>query len=528
MAITKEHSPAARTSVDTARPPNARNKIRTLAQLSELSREVRADGGRVVMAHGVFDLLHMGHLRHLEEARQLGERLIVTVTPDRYVNKGPGRPVFTEFVRAEMVAALDCVDWVGINTTPSADPAIALIQPDCYVKGPDYADADADVTGKISEEKRAVESYGGRLVITNDVTFSSSELINRHLNRFTPKVRSFLDTLANDESRGNIADMLDRVAGMRVLVVGDLIIDEYRYVTPMSKTPKEHLIATLYQSSELFAGGVVATANHVAGICKEVEVLTVAGGRDDFLDFVEQNKKPNVALNALSREGGPTTRKCRYVDVNYLRKLFEVYDMDDSPLSPALEQELNARIRRIAKDFDVVIVNDFGHGMIMPATVDALASSARFLAINTQTNSANFGFNVISKYPRANYICIDGAEARLAARLQHADTAELVEELSHIIDCPNFVVTQASQGALAWARGESVSIVPAFADAVLDTVGAGDAFLAITAPLVATGGSLREIAFVGNVAGALKVGIVGHRQSIDRVSLVKAITALLK
>src|SRR4051794_27714428 len=100
MAITKEHSGAARASADTARPSSARNKIRTLAQLSELSCEIRAGGGRVVMAHGVFDLLHMGHLRHLEEARQFGERLIVTVTPDRFVNKGPGRPVFTELIRA--------------------------------------------------------------------------------------------------------------------------------------------------------------------------------------------------------------------------------------------------------------------------------------------------------------------------------------------------------------------------------------------------------------------------------------------
>src|SRR5262245_63288502 len=106
-------------------------------------------GQVVVQAHGTFDLLHIGHVRHLQAARELGDVLVVTVTADRFVNKGPGRPAFTETLRAEMLASLQYVDLVAINPEPDAVGAIAAIKPDVYVKGQDNENAETDVTGKI-------------------------------------------------------------------------------------------------------------------------------------------------------------------------------------------------------------------------------------------------------------------------------------------------------------------------------------------------------------------------------------------
>lgn len=510
-------------------PPEARKKMKTIDELAELVAKMQAEGHVVVMAHGVFDLLHMGHVRHLEEARSHGSKLIVTVTPDRYVNKGPGRPVFSEAMRAEMLAALASVDWVAVNATPTAEAALERIQPDIFAKGPDYADPNQDVTGKIRAEQKAVERHGGKLVITDDVTLSSSELINRHLNPFEPSVRAFLDTMRGNGECHTILGLLEEASKMRVLIVGETIIDEYRYVQPMSKTPKENLIATLYQSREVFAGGVIATANHAASICREVDVLTVLGAEDDHADLVRASLKPNVRLHVLRREKGPTPLKCRYIDPNHMRKLFEVYYMDDAPAAPEWQAKLNAEIVALAGGRDVVIANDFGHGMIARSTVNALIEHAKFLAVNTQTNSANFGYNLISKYPRADYVCIDGPEARLAVGDKFSPIeAVIAEKVAQMVASPRIVVTQGQHGCTAYAENEPPCQVPAFADKVVDTVGAGDAFLAITAPLVAAGGAIRHVAFIGNVAGALKVNIVGHRQSVDKVSLTKAVTALLK
>jgi rfaE bifunctional protein nucleotidyltransferase chain/domain len=132
--------------------------------------ELRGQGLTIVQCHGVFDLLHPGHVSHLAEAKAQGDILVVTVTPDRFVNKGPGRPVFTQEHRALMLAALEVVDFVAITDNPTAVDAITAIRPDVYVKGPDYTDPDDDISGNISVEEAAVVSCGGRIYFTQAPT----------------------------------------------------------------------------------------------------------------------------------------------------------------------------------------------------------------------------------------------------------------------------------------------------------------------------------------------------------------------
>lgn len=516
-------------AVGASGPRSPRAKIRTIDELAVIAQHLRGAGRSIVQAHGTFDLLHLGHVRHLDAAKQFGDVLVVTVTADRFVNKGPGRPVFTEALRAEMLAALEHVDWVAINPAPDAVSAIDLIRPNIYVKGQDYQNPAGDVTGKISHERAAVEAHGGRMEFTQEVTFSSSELINRHLNVYEPHIREHLSTLRNDGGLAELLSLIDKVKNYRVLLVGDAILDEYQYVLPMAKSPKENIIATRYQDRELFAGGVFAAANHVAAFCKEIDIITGVGGDPQFEEFIRGALKPNVRLHTLVRPHSPTTRKCRFIDPSYMRKLFEVYVMDDDPLTNDLETQLNGMIADLAPSRDVVIATDFGHGLLGVSSIDTLISSAPFLAVNTQSNSANIGYNLITKYPRADYICIDAPEARLAV----ADRVSAMGDIAHMlvqerIDCTKIIITQGKHGCITFERDGIVHTIPAFAKNVVDTVGAGDAFLAITAPLVAAGGAIHRVGFIGNVVGALKVEIVGHRRSIDKASLVKAITGLLK
>ena len=312
-------------------------------------------------------------------------------------------------------------------------------------------------------------------------------------------------------------------------MVGDAIIDDYRYVTAIGKSPKEHMIATQFQSREVFAGGVFAAANHVADFCREVEVVTTIGFDGEYEKLIRNSLKPNVRLHAFRRRGKPTTRKTRFIDQGYLRKMFEVYHMDDGPISAATERKIAAIVEGRAEDFDLVIVTDFGHGLVTPSMIAMLERSARFLAVNAQSNSANMGFNLITRYSRADYICIDVPEARLAASDRFSDVATLTGEvLPARIDCPRFVVTHGRNGCVVYERGHELVHVPAFTKTVVDTVGAGDAFFAVSAPMAAAGGSMDQVAFIGNAAGAIKVGIVGHRGSVQRVPIMKFLTTLLK
>jgi sugar/nucleoside kinase (ribokinase family) len=168
--------------------------------------------------------------------------------------------------------------------------------------------------------------------------------------------------------------------------------------------------------------------------------------------------------------------------------------------------------------------------LIGPRIVDDLISRSSFLAVNTQSNSANMGYNLITRYPRADYICIDGPEARLALSDRISAAGDIVYHLAERLpQCAKLIVTQGRHGCITFERDQlAVHTIPAVARKIVDTVGAGDAFLAITSPLVAAGTPMNLVGLVGNVVGALKVEIVGHRHAVDKVALIKDLTGLLK
>lgn len=508
---------------------SARDKIRNIDELAALAQSYRAQGNSVVLAHGVFDLVHLGHIRHLESAAREGDILIVTVTADKYVNKGPGRPVFTQQLRAETLAAMECVDWTGVSPWPSAEELIARVRPDVYVKGPDYQAEGEDITGKITAEREAVERIGGRVVYTDDMTFSSSNLINQHFNFLEPKVQGFFDRMRREEMLPRALHAIDSIQDLKVLMIGDAIIDEYQYAAPMGKSAKENIITTRSEGRELFAGGIIAAANHVADFCAEVEVITCLGRQETYENLILDSLHDKVRSTFLYRPGVPTTRKCSFVDPGRMRKLFEVYHFDDTPMNGCLEASLCEAIGDKAADYDVVIVADFGHGMMSRKAINTVIDKAPFLAVNAQSNSANLGFNLITKYHTADYVCIDAPEARLAMSDRFTDLGELIaERLMHEIDCSRVAVTHGQEGCIVYAPGSGVHRIPAFTQQVVDTVGAGDAFLSVTSPLASLGVDMETVGLVGNAVGALKVGIVGHRNSVEKVPLMKYLTALLK
>src|SRR5436853_1544672 len=158
-------------------------KIVSLKELAAITATLKKQGKKVAQCHGCFDLLHIGHVKHFESAKKIADVLVVTVTPDRFVNKGPGRPAFPENLRLESIAALEVVDYVALNEWPTAIETINLLKPDFYVKGPDYKRREDDITQNITLEEDAVKAAGGELYITEDVTFSSSKIISTRMSR---------------------------------------------------------------------------------------------------------------------------------------------------------------------------------------------------------------------------------------------------------------------------------------------------------------------------------------------------------
>jgi rfaE bifunctional protein nucleotidyltransferase chain/domain len=505
----------------------AHRKIVPLKKLAELLATERSAGQRIVLCHGVFDLLHIGHVRHFEQAKKHGDVLVVTLTPDEYVNKGVGRPAFGQALRAEFIAALETVDYVAINDWPTAVDTIHLLRPHVFAKGSEFRSLN-DTIGHVSKESEAIQAVGGEMAFTDDLTFSSSALINQYLSRLPDHVRQFLDDFSRRHTADDLLRPLRDAENLKVLVVGETIIDEYAYCEVMGKSGKEPVLATRYLETQRYGGGVVACANHLAGFCRNVDMLTFLGEGGDEEPFVRGWLKPNVRPQVVYKADSPTIIKKRYVEKYLGQKLFELYSMNDAPLPAAADEELCGILKANLGHYDLVVVADYGHGLLGARAIELLTTEAPLLCVNTQSNAGNHGFNMISKYPRADYVCLAQREIALETRNQRLSPHAMVRHVADRLSCPRVMMTQGKYGALFYTAPEEISQAPAFATHVVDRVGAGDAVLCLTSLCVAAGAPAEITAFIGNVVGAEAVTIMGNQRAIDRIGLFRHIECLMK
>ena len=507
-------------------------KVRNVNELAVILEKLKRNGKKIIHCHGVFDLLHPGHVRHFHAAKALGDILVVTITPDKYVNRGPGRPVFTEALRAEFIAALESVDYVAINLWPTAVETIKKLKPNVYVKGQDYADPEKDETHGISLEKEAIVLVGGEIHFTNDITFSSSSLLNEYFEVYPEPAQSFLKSFRKEHSADEIIEKLKELKNVKVLTIGETILDKYAFMASMvGKPSKGSHMAARFLSEETHAGGILACANHLANFCGSVDVITAIGNGGEE-GFVRSHLKPNVNLKLFYYDKAPTIVKKRFIDSAFLSKMFEEYVIDDKP-SPELERQIKiclADTFRKSGHYDLVLVLDYGHGLLTPDLIEFICSQKKFLAVNAQTNAANAGFNLITKYRRANYFCLDDRELRLAFHDNYGGINSLIEQLASSVSLPGGVaVTRGHLGVTTYdVENRRFFEAPVLSQKIVDTTGAGDAFLALTAPCMAKEFPMDLVAFIGNVAGALAVGFLGNKSSIEVDPFFKFITALLK
>jgi len=502
------------------------DKIKSIDELSTIVNNLKGEGRKIIQCHGVFDLLHIGHIRHLEAAKKYGDVLVITVTPDRYVDKGPFKPAFSEKLRAEAIAALNCVDYVAINEWPTALEAIKLLRPNIFVKGVEYSRPDSDRARGFKAEESAVREGGGKMVFTDEITFSSSSLISKYLHPFPKEVDDFLARFTRKYSSDEIINYVESLKALKVLVIGEAIVDEYQYGNPMGRARREPVIVFNVEKTEKYAGGALAIVNHVANFCQNVDLISLIGDHKSQEKFIRNHLNQNVKAMFYPKKDSPTVVKRRFIDASDNHKLFEVYDLKDTPLDERCSRVLSNDLKANISKYDLVIVCDAGHGLFTPEIIKTL-DEAKYLSINTQDNPANFGFNTINKYQNPNYVCINESELRLATGSRYDDINQVIKERFEGTSINKVLVTRGWCGCIVYGNKELVDI-PAFAKEIVDKVGAGDAVLSLTSPLAAMDVPIDAIGFIGNVAGAIAVSYPGNKESVQKEELCKHIKALMK
>ena len=202
--------------------------------------------------------------------------------------------------------------------------------------------------------------------------------------------------------------------------------------------------------------------------------------------------------------------------------------MDDSPLTKEMENQFLNIFDNHKNDLDIIIIADYGHGLISDKVIDFVSCSKAFLALNAQSNAGNRGHNSISRYKRGDFITFNGAESKLEMKRKNLGESQFIDEIYSQLNAKSILITKGSEGIELFTIDSGSVKAPAFAPFVKDRVGAGDALLSVTSLLLAVGAPPEIVSFYANVVGAWSVTFVGNSKTLNRGELIKQIKSILK
>lgn len=469
---------------------------------AEVAAAIREAGGRVTFVSGNFNVLHPGHLRLLKFAADVGDVLVVGVTPDG----SPNVTVPAE-ARWEAIGAIAIVDH-AVQLTGSAEAFIRELRPGTVVKGKEYEHRD-------NPESAAVAEYGGTLMFSSgEMRFSSLDLLHReyfetrHLRIDKPLDYPVRHGFAVDELQG----VLRRFEGLRVLVIGDLIMDEYVTCDPVGMSQEDPTIVVTPIESKLFMGGAGIVAAHAQGLGARVTFMTLLG--DDALARTARDmlSAQNIQTRAFADKTRPTTLKQRFrahgktlLRVNHLRQHAAEAGLCDRMLE-TVEGLLDAS--------DLILFADFNYGCLPQMLVDRIvAAASRHGVMMAADSQASSQLSDISRYRGMKLVTPTEREARLAMQDTDAGLVILAEALSRKSNAENVVVTLGAEGLLLHGfhdGGYQTDRLPAFNPAPKDVAGAGDSFFTCASMALAIGVDIWRAAYLGALAAACQVGRVGN------------------
>jgi rfaE bifunctional protein nucleotidyltransferase chain/domain len=441
-------------------------KILKMKDLDKLRR--RHKGKKIVQAHGAFDIVHAGHVLHLEDAKAQGDILVVSITGDKYVRKR--KMFFDENLRAHQVAALECVDYVIVIQDHVALSVMKILKPHIYVKGKEYAEIPHPDT---QDEKDLLDSYGGKFHFSSTEAFSSTKVgyLSGYLSDgmargvLAEEKGNFVDLSPTEFELQTLKRYFKLAKEMNVLVIGEKIMDGWAFDEIKGYSVDNKCMAGRNINLVTQTGGAAIVAAHLRDLVGNVDHV---GTDVDIVKTRFMDKRRNEAT---------------YIHEHYVCPRI---NMEDVKLEP----------------YDLVVVADFGHGLITHEDASTISLSCdKFLAVQAQTNTENFGFNLPSKYPRAEYYCMNRSEAQLLIG-EKLNPTDLIAEVKDRLITAQVSVTLGEDGAMM-LNDDVLESMKALSKHVVDAIGCGDAYFSLSALALAMGFNQYDALLLGSIGGAL-------------------------
>jgi cytidyltransferase-like protein len=485
-----------------------RHKIKSAQELRDIIGS-RPRSKSVIMCHGVFDVVHPGHIRHLLYAKSKADLLIASITADHHITKGVHRPHVPQDLRAVNLAAFEVVDYVVIDKNPTPLENIRLIEPDYFAKGFEYTAT--GMPAKTAEEAEVIGAYGGEIIFTpGDIVYSSSNLID-----LAPPAIKLEKLQILMERNGITFDKLrrtlDAMEGHQVHVVGDTIVDSYTHCAMVGGNTKTPTMSVLFERKVDYVGGAGIVAKHLAAAGGRVTFSTVLG-EDSYRDFViDDLKGADIEVNAVIDRSRPTVNKNAIVVGGY--RLLKVDTLDNRSISDQILEDITRSVRDVPTD--AVVFSDFRHGLFNRRTIPQLVQALPDRCFRVADSQVASRWGNITDFQGFDLITPNEREARFALGDQDSGIRPLASNLYDAARCRLLILKLGERGVLACCSADHESldsffVIDSFVDRLVDAVGAGDALLAYATLAMLAVGDAGIATILGSMAAALECECDGN------------------
>jgi cytidyltransferase-like protein len=485
-----------------------RRKVKTVEELcAEIGPRPRSQ--TVVMCHGVFDLVHPGHIRHLVYAKEKADILVASLTADAHITKAQYRPFVPQELRALNLAALEMVDYVVIDPNPTPLENIGRLQPDYFAKGYEYTNG--GVHPNTQKEIDVLRSYGGEILFTpGDIVYSSSHLIETGPPDIAiEKLLMLME--AEGLSFGRLRQIIERFEGKEVHVVGDTIVDSLTYTTMIGGMTKTPTPSVRFDNRVDFIGGAAVVAKHLRAAGAKVTFSTVLG-EDALKDFVlEGLASAGVDVLPIIDHARPTTHKNAFVCGDY--RLLKVDTLDNRSITDAQADEIAGHLQKVA--VDAVVFSDFRHGIFNRRTIPGLTHAIPRDAFRVADSQVASRWGNVLEFRGFDLLTPNEREARFALADQDTGVRPLAAKLHEQSECRTVILKLGDRGVLTCRAGKendprTFFVVDSFVERVVDAVGAGDALLAYATLSMLVDPSEVAATILGSMSAALECEVDGN------------------
>jgi rfaE bifunctional protein nucleotidyltransferase chain/domain len=509
--------------------PITPRKIVDLPALLNHRATARAAGKTVVHCHGCFDIVHPGHIRYFQFAKQQGDILVVSLTGDPHVGKGEGRPYIPQELRAENLAALEFVDHVYINPTNTAVDLLAAFRPDVYIKGREY---EHNSHPGFLKEKTTVESYGGRVIFSSgEVVYSSSHIIDNYAQRVDleqEKLALYCKRYnVRREGAGGLLEIMDAIVDRPFVVVGDLILDRYQYCDATDIASDSPTMSLTPLEKRDFLGGAAMIARHLAGLGAEPTLITSLGQDDASDAAIDELESAGVHVLPI-RNRKKIAAKTRFVVDT--QKLFTLDECPSTPTDSTNERYILDQVRKLACEQSSLVLYDAGLGVFTDTLAETLLASAR-PAGKTEASDHLYpricagtagSRGRLLRLRRADLLVATERALRIATRDHEQGLTALASNLIDALGAKSLLTPLGKKGLLAFDARESVAPGEAWEgklrseylaspiNGIVDRLGTDEALLAVAAGMLGGGANVHQAAYVALAAAVLEGRQAGH------------------